>query len=119
MKNPDMKLSDAQKSGGVNVAQSSLSYKNASKSPKQQSEVPILKFEMKNIGAPTIVEKPQPMMNYQFKPPSLAPSNGFEDPFLINKDDNKPLFGLPAQTKSNLPPINFKGAMKGSLLPPI
>jgi len=29
MKNPDMKLSDAQKSGGVVVAQSTLSYKNA------------------------------------------------------------------------------------------
>ena len=66
MKNPDMKLSDAQKSGGVVVAQSALSYKNANQSPKQASEVPILKFEIKNIGAPTIVEKPQPMMNYQF-----------------------------------------------------
>ena len=65
VKNADMKLSETQKSGGVVVAQSNFSYKKAIQSPKQQSEVPILKFEVKNVGAPTIIEKPQQIINYQ------------------------------------------------------
>ncbi len=76
----------------------------------------MMKFEIKSTGAPTIEKPLAAVASYQMPPPALAPINAVKDPFEPFKDE-KPLFGLSNQAKSNLPPINFKGGMKPSMLP--